>query len=360
MTQVSDDVAELNDGTITVKQLGERWAARKWKSSVPSGSTTVATVAAVETDDSFGPDGSWSEVDRLMAKGTLSSTNYFAVSKIIDKEKAKTKMKRLFAKTESPPAVGHRHPSDIELSARTDFELLQKTWEGELAQLLKGWEEIKGQQIIDLKDQIQSGVDNASVQQVAGVMTKVTGEDLILKHMTVMMENSVVAAKQEAEKQGIKFATIDTADVVRNLQSQSAAIGQIMARSISNSAATQALTRYGVTNLSGVDVATAVGEHLEALSPSYPQDMLGGAMNQAQNQGRMVVFQQAPADYYSSELLDHNTCENCESVDGTEYSSLSDAEDDYPTGGYSECLGGPRCRGTIVAVYSEADSSDAT
>jgi hypothetical protein len=67
---------------------------------------------------------------------------------------------------------------------------------------------------------------------------------------------------------------------------------------------------------------------------------------------------QSPATYHSSELLDENTCENCEEVDGTDYDSIDDAEADYPTGGYSECLGGPRCRGTIVAVYDEASSQD--
>src|ERR1035438_1648868 len=199
MTQVTDDVAELNAGKITTKQLGERWAARTWK-PVPTAPRNVLSVAAWEPDDAIGPDGSWWEVQKLFAKGVISRTDYFAVSKIIDKEKSKAKMRRaVFGK----PTVGHRHPNDIELSATTDFELLQKTWQGELAELLKGWEAIKGQQIVDLKDQVQSAVDNGSVQQVAGVLTQTTGEQLILKHMIAMMENSVVAAKAEASRQGI-------------------------------------------------------------------------------------------------------------------------------------------------------------
>jgi hypothetical protein len=354
MTRISDDVAELRTGTITVQQLGERWASKPFLPG-PTAPRNALAVAAWELDDTIGPDGSWDEVQRLCDKGMMSRTDYFAVSGVIDQIKSKAKMRRaVFGK----PTVGHRHPTDIEFAAKTDFELLQKTWEGELTELLKGWEAIKGQQIVDLKNQIQVSVDNGSVQQVAGVMTQTTGEQLILKHMISMMENSVVAAKAEAERQAIILPTIDTTDVVRSLTRQSSAMGQIMARSISNSAATQALTRYGVENLSGADVATAVGEHLEALSPTYAEDMLGGALNQAQNQGRMVVFDQAPADYYSSELLDKNTCENCEAIDGHDYASLSDAETDYPSGGYSECLGGPRCRGTIVAVYAEATTPD--
>jgi hypothetical protein len=359
MTQVADDVAELNEGKITVQQLGERWAARSWI-PVPSAPRTAEATAAIEPDDTFGPPGSWSEVQTLFAKGLLSRSDYFEVIGVIDKiirPDDKVKAGRVpppqFS-TSSPPPVGHRHPTKIELSAKTDFQALQKHWEDEIQKLLNGWGDIKEQQILDLQGQIQNAVSNQSADQVAAIMTTVTGEDLILKHMTAMMESSVVDAKLEAERQGLKLSTIDTSDVTRTLQRQSAAMGKIMARSISNSAATQALTRYGVDALSGEDVANLVGDHLSSLSPSYAEDMLGGALTQAQNQGRMAVFSQSAGTYYSSELLDKNTCEECEKIDGHDYATLADAEADYPQGGYSECLGGPRCRGTIVAVYDEA------
>jgi len=87
-TQVSDDVAELNAGKITVQQLGERWAARTWLPIHPRLTDPVG-IAALEACDGFGPDGSWSEVDNLFAKGVLSRADYFAVSKVIDEEKSK-------------------------------------------------------------------------------------------------------------------------------------------------------------------------------------------------------------------------------------------------------------------------------
>jgi hypothetical protein len=357
VTQVTDDVADLNSGKITPQQLGERWAARTWLPIHPK-VTSVHDVAALEVDDAFGPDGSWWEVKALVARGVISRADYSAINKTYEQIKSKAAMGRV-----SPTVaikkleVGHRQPTEIELSAKTDFELLHKNWKTQITKLLEGWDTVKGQQIVDLKDQIQNAVNNGSVQQVASIMAQDTGEDLILQHMTTMLEDSIVAAKQEAEAQGVQIPTIDTTDAVRSLQRQSSGIGQIMARSISNTAATQALTRYGVEDLSGSDVAEAVGEHLEALSSSYAEDMLGGALTQAQNQGRVLVFQQASADYYSSELLDSSTCVNCETVDGTDYASLTDAQADYPQGGYAECLGGPRCRGTLVAVYTEADSS---
>ena len=61
---------------------------------------------------------------------------------------------------------------------------------------------------------------------------------------------------------------------------------------------------------------------------------------QAQNGARRAVFGTGPeATYYSSELLDSSTCKRCKEVDGTDYASLTDAIEDYPSGGFHNCLG---------------------
>jgi hypothetical protein len=77
------------------------------------------------------------------------------------------------------------------------------------------------------------------------------------------------------------------------------------------------------------------------------------------NTGRKEVFDAGdPNSLYASELLDSNTCESCVEIDGTEYPDLDAAEADYPTGGYMDCYGGPRCRGTLVGVYGEVESAE--
>lgn len=349
MTLVRDEVAELNAGKITAKQLGERWATRKW-APITKTPRTVDAISEIETDSFFGTDNSWSEVEDLYSYGVLSRADYAVISTTIDRAKGRM--------SAAAPSVGHRLPTKIELAAQTDFPELQRIWQTRLGKLLSLWGETKKQQIEDLENQIENGVNNGSVDQVASVLTEHYGTEIILEHMTMMMEDSVVQAKKEAEAQGITLPTIDTSEVVRRLKAQASGTGQILARSISNSAATQALTRYGVQDMSGADVAAAVGQHLDDLSDSYTSDMLGGALNYAQNEGRTLVFQQTPGTYYSSELLDKNCCENCEAVDGTQYDNLSDAQSDYSQGGFNECLGGPRCRGTIVAVYDEATTPD--
>jgi 2'-5' RNA ligase len=54
--------------------------------------------------------------------------------------------------------------------------------------------------------------------------------------------------------------------------------------------------------------------------------------------------------FWAEGVLVHN-CKPCRDIDGTKYTSLEDARKAYPTGGYTGCLGGARCRGTLVTVW---------
>lgn len=65
--------------------------------------------------------------------------------------------------------------------------------------------------------------------------------------------------------------------------------------------------------------------------------------------------------WYASELLDRRTCPPCSFVDGKEYASLEEALADYPSGQFVGCLGGARCRGTLVSIdASETPATRAT
>ena len=254
--------------------------------------------------------------------------------------------------------IGHRDVTQVEAAAKTNFATIQQQWKNETDELVQKWSTVRNAQIQELTQQIKDAVEAQNVKALASNMADTDGADIITEHMTKMMEAAVTTAKAEAQAQGVSMPTLNTADLAKQLAQQAQGIATIMNRGLSNTASTQALMRYGVQDITPDEVASAVGDHLADLSSSYLDDMLGGALTQAQNSGRIFVMQQAPGDYYSSELLDENTCEECEAVDGTEYDTLADAQADYPTGGYSECLGGPRCRGTIVAVYAEADTDN--
>lgn len=58
-----------------------------------------------------------------------------------------------------------------------------------------------------------------------------------------------------------------------------------------------------------------------------------------------------PSLIFASEMLDGRTCEKCAAVDGKEYRSTTAAKKDYPFGPYKNCLGGNRCRGTLIFIY---------
>jgi hypothetical protein len=105
------------------------------------------------------------------------------------------------------------------------------------------------------------------------------------------------------------------------------------------------------------DAADAVDAFLASLSENSLRDQLGAALTAAQNHGRVSVLAAAPQAaqerviYKATEVLDKNTCQSCRKEDGTVFDTLADAEAAYPTGGYANCEGFARCRGTVIALW---------
>lgn len=258
------------------------------------------------------------------------------------------------SQTLSNSNVGHREPNAVEAAAGTDFAQLQQQWEEATVALVDEWGDIQDQQIEDLLAQIKAAVSANNVVDLANVAAPVLGSDVILKHMTAVATTAIADAKKEAKKQG-RTIKASVGDISEELGARADGIAALMANSLSGSASRQAMLRYGADG-DPKSVADGVGKLLESMSDSNLNDVLGGGLTQAQNSGRrLVMSQESDAHIYSSELLDQNTCDPCAQVDGSEYTDMADASDDYPAGGYVECLGGPRCRGTLVATYGEAE-----
>lgn len=114
-------------------------------------------------------------------------------------------------------------------------------------------------------------------------------------------------------------------------------------------------------NLLEVDPAGLVDEIADELrnTPHDGTNDLGRQLvHDAGNQGRAQVATSAPKPkyVYGSELLDTNTCGPCAEVDGKRWETIEAASQEYPQGGgYRDCDGGRRCRGTLVYVWDEAD-----
>jgi hypothetical protein len=257
------------------------------------------------------------------------------------------------SQTVARPGVGHREPTEIEAAAGTDFDKLQQEWQDATSKLVGAWGTVRRQQIAQLKELIRQAVQAGDADALATMQADVLGVDIIRAALGEMAAKGIATAVAEAGTQGRTLAAPAVDDAVGTaLDARASSTATLLARSISEAAARNAISRYGVDTSGPDEVADGVGSILESLSDAYLNDLLGGAMTGAQNAGRMAVMGEA-TKVYSSELMDANTCDECAAVDGTDYDSTDAAALDYPTGGYVDCLGGPRCRGTLVAVYEE-------
>jgi hypothetical protein len=244
-----------------------------------------------------------------------------------------------------------RQPYSQEVQAKVDYELMDAQIQGQIDSLVAKVKTLQGEQITELAAAIESA-DN-DLTKLAQLEAAPVFSETLETAMLEMAAQGVEQAVGEAERQGItaKVPDLDTT----SLTSRANAVDTLLTRSLGEAAGRKAVNLTAESGaISAADVASQVGEYLAGLSDDYLKQQLSGATVQAMNTGRKAVFAENPPKYlYASELLDENACEECTAIDGTEYDSLEAAEADYPTGGYAECLGGPRCRGTLVAVHTD-------
>ena len=262
--------------------------------------------------------------------------------------------------------VLRRQPTTLELRAGTDFVRMQKDWGAAVDAALDSLDRIRHKQIRSLVAQVKAAANAGDLDALDALSVDSTGAAEVL--FTQLQRAARDAGRQqqrEAESQGVAVPKWSlTASAQGAL---TAAVGESLLRSVARitarlmgtalvqSAVRRALSLVGRTALSATQVADDVLESLSGLSEAGPREAVGAAITAAQNEGRRTVLAVAPPArfYVSSEILDRNSCGPCRQVDGTEYETLGDATSAYPSGGYTGCLGGPRCRGTIIAVWSE-------
>lgn len=263
-----------------------------------------------------------------------------------------------------------RNLSAEELAAHTDFERMQGTWDDAVAAALKDLEPVFAAQRSDIVAQV--GV--AAKADDLDALDKITvSEDdvhaALLPHLVKAAQDAAEAQQKEAEAQGVTVpdwsltASADalTAAVGRDLLDSIAQVtARLMSTSLIQSAVRAALRLFG-RGQSPEQLTRDVEQHLDDLTDAGPRDSVGGAVTQAQAEGRRTVLAVAPPGrYFASEVLDRNSCKPCRDIDGTEYTTLATAMVAYPSGGYRSCLGGSRCRGTIVTVWSQPAGSTAS
>ncbi len=250
-----------------------------------------------------------------------------------------------------------RQPYEHEIQAQVDFAKLEQTWTSQRSTLVDAYKaSVRSGQI----EQLQAAIRDASgdLAALASIQADPAGSDAIANALHTMATLGAAEAAAEAKRQGKTDAAVpELAGVKDELTARAAALEQLLANAISQAAANKAVQLSG-GGLDPDQVAGQVGDYIGGLSDAYLDDQFGGALSAAQNAGRLAVMEHNEASrYYASELLDANTCEPCEAEDGTEFASADEAAAAYPAGGFVDCAGGPRCRGTVVAVYDEAEAT---
>lgn len=256
-----------------------------------------------------------------------------------------------------------RNPNEYELRARVDFARIQSEWEAAVDSALSDVRPIREVQ----REQITAEILAAAETDNLDALNAITLNDeemsaVLFEHMTRAAEQAGNQQQEEAEAQGVAVPNWSLED-----ENLTAAVGLGLLRSISQltsrlinsrfiqSAVGRALGLVGRPQISPEEVADEVSSHLAELSQASVRESIGGAITSAQNEGRRTVLAIAPeaSEYVASEILDQNVCTPCRRVDGRSFPTLADATEQYPSGGFRDCLGGVRCRGTIVAVWAD-------
>jgi hypothetical protein len=255
-----------------------------------------------------------------------------------------------------PGRTLRRQLNNAEADSKINLAAMDSIWQKARDTLFATWkEQVTKAQVEELTEAIKKTADMSKLSQLEA---KPSGEGMLVDAMKAMFAQGATLAAQEHEDQGFgKLPLPETSDDIGSFEARAQAIDNVAARMLSNMASSRAVSASGGA-LTAEQVGTHVSEYLGGLTHMMLRDRLSGAMTAAMNAGRRAYMAAAPkADYYASEILDVNTCAACTEVDSTEYASLEESERDYPSGGYVDCEGGDRCRGTIIAVYKEENAN---
>jgi len=246
-------------------------------------------------------------------------------------------------------------PDDVDLTP------VQESWVFALNSLLAQWaSEVTAGQRKALATQIVHIIDGGDLTALADMhLDTAEGTALLKLAMVGLADLAGRHVVQEAARQGVDITAAGASG--EQLGEWAGLTSDLLALGLRIAAAREAM-RVASPGLSGAEVAHQVEQYLSALSDASVRDQLGGALTAAQNAGRFATIRKGPeASLYASEKNDKNTCAPCRAVDGRFLGLVSEmpqVERMYPSSGYIDCLGGVRCRGTVVAVWRPKTTSD--
>jgi len=253
----------------------------------------------------------------------------------------------------APPTPPEDIPAILPPEAGPELAPVQDSWVAELVALLAIYELLTIDWDETLLARIGQYVLAADVIALSSLMPDYTRAAAEIEASMIRLgQQAGERVADEAREQDVTGVLAVAPDRVRTAQ-----VAQVTAATLARqralSASGEALRTWR-TGATSSEVTDAVRVHLEDLTDAQPRLVLGGALSQAQHDGRLRTIAAGPeAALYADEILDGETCGPCREVDRRWLGNASDgmALLTYPTGGYVGCLGRWRCRGQVVAVW---------
>lgn len=264
-----------------------------------------------------------------------------------------------------------RQLTKVEAAAGFEPDALRADLKTAVDSLITAWSDISRTQRNSLADQVTEIAASGKIAKLAALTVDTEpGAVLLATAMERMFHTAANRARREAQSQGtdIDIANLDTrpARMQGIADARSALAGQYVAAQASQ----KALQLVQIRAAAGDDqqpteqqrdIGEEISIFLGGLSQRSLFDQLAAALVGAQNNGRVAVMQAGEAAggmavYTASEYNDSSCCQSCVAEDGTDFASLNEAEASYPTGGYINCEGFFRCRGTVIANWSGKDA----
>lgn len=254
-----------------------------------------------------------------------------------------------------------RNADDLSPRDLPDLSGVRELLEDRLARLLEDWDHLSAAQKAELVDLVRQIAEEGSLDDLATLsVDSAAAADALAAAMTEVAQAAADQVVDEADEQGVSLDPVwPSRDDVIHMATLTAAL---LATELCVSAA-RAAQRANSADATPDDIADAVRDYLDGLSNANAETQLGGALQGAINAGRTQTLAAGPVGaVYAHEMNDRNTCEPCRAVNGRWLGNTDDMETinkTYPDGaygGYVGCLGGPRCRGTVFAVWREGTS----
>lgn len=254
---------------------------------------------------------------------------------------------RIHMVDESPPKG-----VPAELEEDPDVTEIDEEWQAALVSILATWETAV---IPDWTSQLTDAVVEARASGNPDDLVELEVDsddaaDALDDEMSQMADTAADTAVSELDDVGIVIVPVVPAPT--SITATAKRLASYDAKRVALAAAFKALTldRESITDK---EMTKRLRGFLGEMSVSGSRTVLGWALTDVQNASRLLSFQSGPLlDLYASEVLDTNSCAPCRKIDGTWLCDSTDttkADELYPSGTYIDCLGGPRCRGLIVA-----------